>query len=170
MKMDVQTPTAFGPALIGQTEKALDAILVRELDGTGLSTSGWVMLKLAEGAGGRLGRHDLVDLGRVQAKFTADKATAAIENALSLGLLEAEGGEVLLTPAARELQARVVGTTDEIRSRLWGDLPEADLAAAARVLSTALTRANAELRSPASSGSSSSRTQGREARGAHSSA
>jgi hypothetical protein len=109
----------------GQTEKALDAILVRELAGTG---------------------------------------------ALSLGLLEADGGEVVLTPAARELQARVVGTTDEIRNRLWGDLPEADLAAAGRVMSTALSRANAELRSPASSGPSSSRTQGREARGAHSSA
>ena len=51
----------------------------------------------------------------------------------------------MLTPAARELQARVVGTTDEIRARLWGDLPEADLAAAGCVLSTALTRANAEL-------------------------
>jgi len=142
--MDVQTPTEFGPALIGQTEKALDAILVRELDGTGLSAAGWVILKLAEGAGGRLGRQDLVDLGMAQAKFTADKATAAIGNALSLGLLEADRGEVVLTPAARALQGRVVGTTDAIRNRLWGDLPEADLAAAGRVLSTALSRANAE--------------------------
>jgi hypothetical protein len=143
--MDVQTPTAFGPALIGQTEKALDAILVRELAGTGLSASGWVILKLAEGAGGRLAPQDLVDLGKAQAKFAVDKSTAAIESALSLGLLEADRGELVLTPAARELQARVVGTTDEIRGRLWGDLPEADLAAAGRVLSTALSRANAEL-------------------------
>lgn len=143
--MDVQTPTAFGPALIGQTEKALDAILVRELEGTGLSASGWVMLKLAEGEGGRLGRQDLIDLGRARAKFTPDKASDAIENALSLGLLDADRAEVALTPAARELQARVVGTTDAIRHRLWGDLPEADLAAAGRVLSTALSRANAEL-------------------------
>ncbi|MBS1891613.1 MAG: MarR family transcriptional regulator [Actinobacteria bacterium] len=143
--MKAQTPTAFGPALIGQTEKALDAILVRELDGTGLSPSGWVILKLAAGAGGRLGRQDLIDLGQAQAKFDPEKSTAAIESALSLGLLEADRGELVLTPAARELQDRVVGTTDEIRARLWGDLPEADLAAAGRVLSTALTRANAEL-------------------------
>ena len=143
--MDVQTPTAFGPALIGQTEKALDAILVRELAGTGLSASGWVILKLAEGAGGRLGRQDLIDLGKTQAKFTVEKSAAEIESALSLGMLVADGGEVALTPAARELQAKVVGTTDEIRSRLWGDLPKADLEAAGRVLSTALTRANAEL-------------------------
>jgi hypothetical protein len=143
--MKAQTPAAFGPALIGQTEKALDAILVRELDGTGLSPSGWVILKLAEGAGGRLGRQDLIDLGQAQAKFDPEKSAAAIESALSLGLLDAEGGELVLTPAARELQDRVVGTTDEIRARLWGDLPEADLAAAGRVLRTALTRANAEL-------------------------
>jgi hypothetical protein len=104
-----------------------------------------VILKLAEGAGGRLGRQDLVELGKTQAKFAADKSTAAIESALSLGLLEADRGDVVLTPAARELQARVVDTTDEIRGRLWGDLPKADLATAGRVLGTVLSRANAEL-------------------------
>jgi hypothetical protein len=145
IEMEMQTPTAFGPALIGQTEKALDAILVRELDGTGLSAAGWVILKLAGGAGGRLGREDLIGLGSAQAKFDAEKSTGAIESALSLGLLEADGGELAMTPAARELQARVVGTTDEIRNRLWGDLPETDLEAAGRVLSAVLVRANAEL-------------------------
>lgn len=145
MKMKVQIPTVFGPALIGQTEKALDAILVRELDGTGLSPSGWVVLKLAAGAGGRPGRQDLIDLARAQAKFDAEESAAAIESALSLGLLEADEDQVVLTPAARELQARVIEATDEIRVRLWGDLPAADLEAAGRVLSTALSRANAEL-------------------------
>jgi hypothetical protein len=143
--MKTQIPTTFGPSLIGQTEKALDAILVRELDGTGLSPAGWVVLKLADGAGGRLGRQELIEVARAGAKFDAWKSAEAIESALALGLLEADGDDVALTPAARELQARVVGTTDEIRARLWGDLPEADLAAAARVLSTALRRANAEL-------------------------
>jgi hypothetical protein len=69
------------------------------------------MLKLAEGAGGRLGRQDLIDLGRTQAKFRLAWS----------------------------------GRRTRIRSRLWGDLSEADLAAAGRVLSTALRRANAEL-------------------------
>jgi hypothetical protein len=143
--MNVQTPTAFGPSLIGQTEKALDAILVRELEGTGVSPAGWVVMKLAEGPGGRLGRHDLVDRARVQAKFAPEKSESEITSLLSLGMLDADGEEVALTPAARELQARVVGTTDEIRGRLWGDLPEADLATAGRVLGTVLSRANAEL-------------------------
>jgi hypothetical protein len=143
--MKTQIPTTFGPSLIGQTEKALDAILVRELDGTGLSPAGWVVLKLADGAGGRLGRQELIELAQAQAKFDVWKSADAIETALSLGLLEADGDDVALARAARELQARVVGTTDEIRARLWGDLPEADLEAAGRVLSTALRRANGEL-------------------------
>ena len=143
--MNVQAPTAFGPSLIGQTEKALDAILVRELEGTGVSAAGWVILKLAEGPGGRLGRQDLVDRAKVQAKFEAEKSEAEITSLLSLGLLDAGAGEVAMTPAARELQARVIGTTDEIRDRLWGDLPQADLATAGRVMGTVLSRANAEL-------------------------
>jgi hypothetical protein len=143
--MNVQTPTAFGPAMIGQTEKALDAILVRELAGTGLSASGWVILKLAEGAGGRLGRQELMEQARVRAKFEKEKSAAEIDALISLGLLDPDGDELLLTPAARELQARVVGTTDEIRGRLWGDLPKDDLATAGRVLGTVLSRANAEL-------------------------
>jgi hypothetical protein len=143
--MDTASTPPFGPALIGQTEKALDAILRRELSGTGASPTGWVLLKLAEGAGGCLGRQDLVDRAAVEAKFEEAKAEAEIASLLSLGLLDADGGEVVLTPDARELQARVVGRTDEIRGRLWGDVPEPELATAGRVLGTVLLRANAEL-------------------------
>ncbi|HEY2054772.1 MAG TPA: hypothetical protein VGH14_12635 [Solirubrobacterales bacterium] len=39
----------------------------------------------------------------------------------------------------------MIGTTDEIRGRLRGDLPQADLATAGRVLGTVPSRANAEL-------------------------
>lgn len=143
--MDTATTPPFGPALIGQTEKALDAILRRELTGTGASPTGWVLMKLAEGAGGRLGRQGLVDLGAAEAKFEPGKAEAEIASLVSLGLLAADGDEVALTPVARKLQARVIGTTGEIRRRLWGNLPEAELATAGRVLGTVLARANAEL-------------------------
>jgi hypothetical protein len=143
--MNVQTPTAFGPALIGQTEKALDAILVRELDGTGVSAAGWVLLKLADGPGEQLDRRALVERARVQAKFPAEKSEAEIASLLSLDMLAADGADLVLTPAARELQTRVIGATDVVRGRLWGDLPESDLATAGRVLETVLSRANAEL-------------------------
>jgi hypothetical protein len=145
MSMDTASTPPFGPALIGQTEKALDAILRRELSGTGVSPTSWVLLKLAEGAGGRLGRQDLVARAAVEAKFEEKKADAEIASLLSQGLLDADADEVVLTPGARELQARVVGATDVIRERLWGDVAEPELATAGRVLGTVLTRANAEL-------------------------
>jgi hypothetical protein len=147
MNMDTASTPPFGPALIGQTEKALDAILRRELSGSGTGTSptGWVLLKLAEGAGGRLARQDLVARAGAEAKFEAAKADAEIASLLSQGLLDANADEVVLTPDARKLQARVVGATDEIRGHLWGDVPEPEIATAGRVLGTVLIRANAEL-------------------------
>ena len=39
--------TPFGPQLIGETEKTLNAILRRVLQGTGLSEPQWVTLRLA---------------------------------------------------------------------------------------------------------------------------
>src|SRR6201999_2843643 len=118
MNMDTASTPPFGPALIGQTEKALDAILRRELAGTGASPTGWVLLKLAEGAGGRLGRQGLVDLAAAEAKVEPATAEPEIENVVFLGLNAADGAEVALTLDAREQQARVVGTSDEIRARL----------------------------------------------------
>jgi hypothetical protein len=143
--MDTAPTPPFGPALIGQTEKALDAILRRELAGTGASPTGWVLLKLAEGAGGRLDREGLIARGVVEAKFEPEKAEDEVASLLSRGFLDVDADEVVLTADARELQARVIGTTDEIRGRLWGDVPESELAAAGRVLGTVLVRANAEL-------------------------
>ena len=93
--MDTASTPPFGPALIGQTEKALDAILRRELSGTGVSPTGWVLLKLAEGAGGRLGRQDHVARAGAEAKFEAAKADAEIASQLSRGLLDADGDEVV---------------------------------------------------------------------------
>lgn len=37
----------FGPVLVGQTEKTLQALLRRTLAGTGLSEPQWVTLRLA---------------------------------------------------------------------------------------------------------------------------
>jgi hypothetical protein len=39
--------TSFGPQLIGETEKTLNALLRRFLDSTGLTEPQWVTLRLA---------------------------------------------------------------------------------------------------------------------------
>ena len=41
-------PIAFGPELVGQTEKTLSALLLRSLEGTDLTEPQWVTLRLAE--------------------------------------------------------------------------------------------------------------------------
>lgn len=143
--MSLQPAPPFGPRLIGETEKTLNAILIRELDGTGLSEPGWVLLKLVEAAGGSLGRQELVEGAQAASKFDPRSTEAEIDSLVWADLLAAEGEKVVLTSEARALQERVGSTVGEITARLWGDLPEADLASAGRVLGTVLSRANAEL-------------------------
>lgn len=135
----------FGPPLIGQTEKALNAILARELDGTETSEQGWVLLRLATAAGGRLGRQELVERAGTVSKFAAGDAEVEIGRLVWAELLAREGDELVVTATARELQERVQAAVVEITARLWGDLPRDDLATAGRVLGTVLSRANAEL-------------------------
>jgi DNA-binding MarR family transcriptional regulator len=55
------------------------------------------------------------------------------------------GSPVSLTEQGQRLYASVRGQAAEITQRLWGDLPPEDLAAAGRVLSTVLARAESEL-------------------------
>jgi hypothetical protein len=49
------------------------------------------------------------------------------------------------TDAGQQLHGQIRTAVTQITQRLWGDLPAEDLATAGRVLSTVLTRANAEL-------------------------
>ena len=53
---------SLGPRLIGETEKTLNALFVRFLDGTGLTEPQWVVLRLADAADGT--DDDLVDRRR----------------------------------------------------------------------------------------------------------
>ncbi|MEQ6902113.1 hypothetical protein ABLM29_13410, partial [Nocardioides sp. YIM 152588] len=48
--------TAFGPQLIGATEKTLSALLRHELAGSGLTEPEWVTLRLAARHGGDASR------------------------------------------------------------------------------------------------------------------
>ncbi len=123
--------TTFGPQLIGETEKTLNALLQRSLEPTGLDERRWVTLRLAsqyEGAPGGL------------AAQVADRAHFADAGALVADL----HGRGLLTgdrptPAATELLERILGAAGPI----WADVPDAD--AAARALAVVLARARAVL-------------------------
>lgn len=136
---------AFTPALLGQTEKTLNAILARLLAGTGVSEPQWVTLTLAVTSGGAVDRQAFT--GRVARGLRVEDAEAAerVGELLAAGLFEEVGTDVRPSEAGLALHTSVRGNVIEVTEQLWGDLPAADLATTAGVLTTILGRAEAEL-------------------------
>jgi DNA-binding MarR family transcriptional regulator len=145
--MSTTTP-AFGAQILGQTEKALNAILDRQLAGTGLTEPDWITLTLTAASGGTLGRDQLASQMAGALKVSPATAQARIADLAAAQLLQTGGGDepmVTLTDAGRQLHGRIRAAVTEITGRMWGDLPAGDLVTAGRVLSAVLARANAEL-------------------------
>jgi hypothetical protein len=144
----VSTSPTFSTQLIGQTEKTLNAILDRLLAGSGLTEPQWVTLTIAVMSGGSPDRAALVSRVAGSLKIGDADAQARIDELATAHLLEAsdvDGSLVRVTEAGSQLQGRIRSSVVEITDRMWGDLPAEDLAAAGRVLTTVLERANAEL-------------------------
>jgi len=144
----MSTTPAFSTQLIGQTEKTLNAILDRLLAGTGLTEQQWVTLTLAVMSGGAVDLSafasriaDGLKISDAEARTRIDELAAA----RFLEMSDADTSPVRVTDAGAELHARIRTQVVEITGRMWGDLPAEDLAAAGRVLTTVLERANAEL-------------------------
>ena len=142
----MSTDPPFGTQIIGQTEKALNAILDRELTGTGLTEPQWVTLTIAVMSGPTVDSVALVSRVAGALKISDAQARARIDELAASGLLEANTDRaVSVTETGSSLQGRIRATVTEITQRLWGDLPPDDLRAAGRVLATVLDRANTEL-------------------------
>jgi hypothetical protein len=141
------TPT-FGAQVLGQTEKALNAVLDRQLAGTGLTEPQWVTLTLTVVSGGTVDRDQLVGTVAGVLKVSEAEAQARVAELADAQLLQApdrEESPVKVTAAGEQLHGQIRAAVTQITQRLWGDLPAEDLATAGRVLSTILARANAEL-------------------------
>ncbi len=144
----MSTNPTFGTQVIGQTEKALNAILDRQLGGTGLTEPQWVTLTLAVVIGGTIDREQLNGRVADALKVSDAEAHARVAELAAAGLVEApdgDGAKVTVTEAGSRLHAGIRTTVAEITQRLWGDLPADQLATTGRVLSTILERANGEL-------------------------
>ncbi len=143
----MSTTPAFGAQILGQTEKALNAILDRQLAGTGLTEPDWITLTLTAASGGALGRDQLASQVAGALKVSPAMAQARITGLAAAQLLQTGGDEplVTLTGAGQQLHGRIRAAVTGITERMWGDLPPADLVTAGRVLSVVLDRANAEL-------------------------
>jgi DNA-binding MarR family transcriptional regulator len=135
--------------LVGQTEKTLNAILDRLLDGA-VSETQWVALVLIAGSGGTADRDEFTS--RVAHALKTDRQAAAhlVGELAAKGLVltgPEAGSAVTLTDAGQQLLGRVREQTSDVTARLWGDLPQQDLDVVGRVLRTILERAEADLAS-----------------------
>jgi hypothetical protein len=133
--------------VIGQAEKTLNAILGRQLAGSGLTEPQWVILTLAVTSGGRVDRDQFTRTVAGALKISEADAQAHIAGMLAAQRLEITGADsaVTVTGAAEQLHGQIRAAVAGITQRLWGDLPADDLATAGRVLTIITERANAEL-------------------------
>jgi DNA-binding MarR family transcriptional regulator len=141
----------FGTQVIGQAEKTLNAILARQLAGTGLTEPQWITLTLTAASSGSIDRSQLAGRLVGALKVSEADAQARITEVAAAQLLQApgdEGSPVRLTDAGQQLFDGIRAAVAQITQRLWGDLPAEDLATAGRVLSIVTARANAELAAP----------------------
>lgn len=143
----MSTYPALSTRVIGQAEKALGAILGRQLAGTGLTEPQWVILTLAITSGATAGRDQFTRMVADALKISETEAQARVGDMVTAQRLQitGEGSAVTVTGAARQLHSRIRTTITQITQRLWGDLPAGDLATAGRVLAIITERANAEL-------------------------
>jgi hypothetical protein len=123
--------TAFGPQLIGETEKTLNALLLRSLAGSGLDERSWVTLRVASQHDGPVGTL----AARVADRAHFDNVDRLVQDLERKGLLANERP----TPLGHELMRTVLGGN----SSIWQDVPDSE--AAARALTTVLDRARAAL-------------------------
>jgi len=127
--------TPFGPQLIGETEKTLDALLHRFLQRTGLTERQWVTLRLAGMLDGSVDADGLATALADRAHFS--DAGDLVAELTDRGLL-ADGR---LSAAGRELTTTLQTTITADTAPIWDDLPSDDVAAATRVLNEVITRA-----------------------------
>ena len=135
--------TPFGPQLIGETEKTLNALLLRHLDGTGLTEPQRVTLRLSDQFDGTVDTDGLVAVVGDRAHFPdADRLVGELtgRGVLSDGRPTGAGREVLTA-----VQAAVAADTGAI----FGGLAPDDVAAATRVLNEVVGRARVALGSTA---------------------
>jgi hypothetical protein len=134
--------TPFGPQLIGETEKTLNALLERFLEPTGLTEPQWVTLRVARQLDPNADADGLAAALADRARFSDAPDLVAELNARGLldgGQISASGIE--LTTA---VQARIGTETASI----FENLREEDVDSATRVLNEIISRARLVLSAP----------------------
>jgi DNA-binding MarR family transcriptional regulator len=131
--------TPFGPQLIGETEKTLNALLLRHLQGTGLTEPQWVTLRVATMLDGAVDHDGLAAAVADRAHFP--DAAQHVDDLTKRGLLD----DGRLTSEGRELLARLQAAIAGDANAVFDDLAPDDIATTERVLNELLSRARVVL-------------------------
>lgn len=138
--------TTLNPAIVGRAEKHHTAVLTRALSGTTVDEKQWITLNQALAAGGTVERAaHVAHVAQLTLWRPADVGTALAALAGTGLVRETPGDQVEVTDAGRALVAKVRAESGEILGRAYGSVPAADLAVAARVLTTITARMAEEL-------------------------
>lgn len=133
--------TPFGPQLIGETEKTLNALLLRHLDGTGVSEPEWVTLRVAHMLDGSVDHEGLARAVADRAHFT--DAPHFVDELTTRGLLD----DGRLTKEGEGFLARMQASIADDTAAIFGGLPANDVDATERVLNELVARARVALAS-----------------------
>ncbi|WP_405009506.1 MarR family transcriptional regulator [Kitasatospora sp. NBC_01539] len=144
------TGTAAAPApadarALGLAHYAARGVLEHVLARHGVTFQQQVALRAVVTADAPQTPDDLV--AQVRGSLKADPADirATFDELLARRLLVADGARLHPTDAGRELLAAAAAESAPVSARIWGGIPDEDLAAAGRVLALVTERANAEL-------------------------
>jgi DNA-binding MarR family transcriptional regulator len=131
---------------IGRTERTLQALMGQVLARTGGTFHQWVALNFTAVSGDSIDRSQLIARLADAVRIDHTAAGATVTEMADARLLQtASGSLVALTDAGRERYARIRAAIDAITAPLFADIPDDDVAATRRVLTTISERADAEL-------------------------
>jgi len=145
----VSTPDALSvlnPSIVGQAEKAHNAVLDRVLAGTTLDERQWITLQLAFSSNGGSSAADLVARVTSRAKYAPATVETAIDALARAGLLERSPDQwVGVTSVGAALIGELRAKIAQYIARAYGQIASDDLATAARVLTTITAALSEEL-------------------------
>jgi hypothetical protein len=137
----VDQPTLTAP-IIGQTENALRALLIRALHGPGLDYYQWAALRVVSTSTPPLGQKHLREQLQDGLKIDPSIADDVIDSLATRRLLFVSAESVTTTDEGSNLYQRLDGEVRGISAQVWEGINATDLAAAYRVHLVVTERAN----------------------------
>ncbi len=139
------TESTLTTRTIGETESALNGILTMVLGGTGLDELGWIALRLVTLMPPPVAEAALTAQLSQSKKVDGARAAAVVGDLENRGLLQAIDGTISTTTEGARLFDQLSSEVGKLTAQMWEGLDSADLATAARMLTTITERANALL-------------------------